>query len=617
MTATIPSEAERLTAAGYTIFPLTPQSKEPLPGSNGWHGARRDPRPWQTNPTLNIGLPVAANGLVAFDIDGLWGNQRLAQLEKKLGPLPRTRTHRHGHGRHLLYRVPTPALFRTFTIDRNETGQHEEVRLIANGYLVAPPSVHPDGELYDLDDYEIVDLPKAWHDWILEQLLLGNARREQVRHAIPRDDRPGDDYNHHVTCNEILEQHGWSRGRTDGNGTHYTRPGKTHGTSAVVYHDNGKAHIFTSSTNLPDGQQYDPLGLLARLDFNGDFTAATRHIATLGYGNPERPLPPIEIAAAPATTIASNETDDELRSMILDWTTFWRKDHDDQQWLYEPFLPAGRAVAIYAPGGTGKSLFALWIALQIATGHDIHGNQCPPRHVLYGDWEMTEADLAERIQNMGYGPDTDLTHLHYALLPPIAPLDQAAGAASLCRLADLVAADLVIIDTFARAISGDENEADTVRAFYRHTGQTLKAAGRAMIRIDHAGKDTTRGARGTSAKRDDVDIVWQLTALDAGTLTLKAEKRRVSWVPETVTLNRVDTDDLENVAWRLAPESQHQYAAGTSALAAVLDQLDAPLEGTRTVADMLRTAGHKASNKRVRDAMKYRLERAPMLRARP
>ena len=45
----------------------------------------------------------------------------------------------------------------------------------------------------------------------------------------------------------------------------------------------------------------------------------------------------------------------------------------------------------------------------------------------------------------------------------------------------------------------------------------LKEAGIALLRIDHAGKDLTRGQRGTSAKRDDVEVVWFLKKLPGET----------------------------------------------------------------------------------------------------
>jgi hypothetical protein len=59
----------------------------------------------------------------------------------------------------------------------------------------------------------------------------------------------------------------------------------------------------------------------------------------------------------------------------------------------------------------------------------------------------------------------------------------------------------VVIDTVSRAIDGEENSNDT----------WLNQLGIAMIRLDHSGKDETKGMRGGSAKSGDVDAVWLST----------------------------------------------------------------------------------------------------------
>lgn len=315
---------------------------------------------------------------------------------------------------------------------------------------------------------------------------------------------------------------------------------------------------------------------------------------------------------APAATQApiSDDPDDALRAMLIDWPTFWAHDHTDAEWLAEPVLPAGRSVALFAPGGTGKSLLALWLSAMLAAGRDpFTGRRQPPVDVLYLDYEMTEADLSERLEQMGFGPDHDLDHLHYALLPSLPGLDQPDGGRAVVRLAELCAASLVIIDTFGRAVHGDENDADTVRAWYRWTGLHLKAEGRAFMRVDHAGKDKTKGQRGTSGKNDDVDVVWELTAKDAGAFSLSSKwKRRMSWVPLTVDLLQTD----EPLAYQLA--NGETWPAGTKECADVLDELGVALEAsTRNAARTLSEAGRGARMAVVRAALKHRRRAAETL----
>ena len=60
-------------------------------------------------------------------------------------------------------------------------------------------------------------------------------------------------------------------------------------------------------------------------------------------------------------------------------------------------------------------------------------------------------------------------------------------------------------------MGGEENDNDTWLNLYKHTGLALKQAQVAMIRLDHTGKDETKGQRGGSAKAGDVDAIWKLT----------------------------------------------------------------------------------------------------------
>jgi hypothetical protein len=228
---------------------------------------------------------------------------------------------------------------------------------------------------------------------------------------------------------------------------------------------------------------------------------------------------------------------------------------------------------------------------------------------MYLDYEMTEEDLLARLISMGYEPD-ELDHLHYALLPSLAPLDGQAGGEAVAALAAQCEAELVVIDTFGRAVAGDENEADTVRAWYRWTGQRLKRDGRAFIRIDHAGKDIDRGQRGTSAKNDDVDVVWQMTALEAKRFRLTAVKRRMDAIPETVEIDQQDNDDEQGLTYRLVI-GDVGYPQGTAKVADDLERLGVELDDSRRHAtETLQAAGCGARVQVVAAALRYRRERA-------
>ena len=310
------------------------------------------------------------------------------------------------------------------------------------------------------------------------------------------------------------------------------------------------------------------------------------------------------------------ETPESPRVQLVDWATFWDRP-DTEDWLCRPLLPRNRGIAMFAKGGTGKSLLGLAAAAALATGQPfLQQPPGPPRHVLYLDYEMTEDDLAERLEKFGYGRHSDLTHLHYALLPALPPLDAQTGADDLLELALSVDAELVVIDTFGRAVSGDENDADTVRTYYRLTGMALKNAGMTTLRIDHAGKDSDRGQRGSSAKNDDVDVVWELKPSEDGFLCL-AWKRRVSWVDEKLSIGK--HDDGTRVTFSMEARS---WKEGTKAAAEWLASVDAPVDISKNKAWQL-CQEHKAdatadpvnghTRDAVRDAVEFRSQQTPEL----
>lgn len=287
---------------------------------------------------------------------------------------------------------------------------------------------------------------------------------------------------------------------------------------------------------------------------------------------------------------------------LVDWGTFWDAEFQVAEWCIEPILPQGRSIAIYSPGGAGKSLFLLDVLARAATGRRVLERRAgKPLRVLYFDLEMTEGDLLERLEAMGYGRESDLSRLFYYLLPNLPPLDTAAGGEAVVALAREHEADIVVIDTTSRVISGKENDSDTVLAFYRHTGRPLKELGCTVVRLDHAGKDLDRGQRGTSAKNDDVDLIWELRAKEGG-IALHAKKRRQSWIPEHVDLIKRE----EPLSHELAVVGS-TWPAGTQACAESLDRLDAPLDiTTRAARQLLQEHGGGARTEVLSAALKYR-----------
>lgn len=109
----------------------------------------------QRNPVVVLG----ASALTGIDVDGPEGAQRLRRIAPER--LPQTVTVETGKGWHLWYRRP----FRAAGVAKIELSA-DGVTLSKDGYLVAPPALHPSGNVYAFVDgrapweTEIAQLPE-------------------------------------------------------------------------------------------------------------------------------------------------------------------------------------------------------------------------------------------------------------------------------------------------------------------------------------------------------------------------------------------------------------------------------------------------------------------------
>jgi hypothetical protein len=303
-----------------------------------------------------------------------------------------------------------------------------------------------------------------------------------------------------------------------------------------------------------------------------------------------------------------------LRYPTLDWKRAFERLPEDVDWLVPDFLVRGSLYSLVSLAKAGKSILMQDTAAALSAGRPVLGHPAQhPIHVLYVDHENSRDDLIERLGDMGYGPG-DLANLHYLSFPTMPPLDRADGGQDLAAVADHYGAELVVIDTIARVVAGEENSADTYRNFYRHTLLPLKAARRAVVRLDHRGKDANAGARGSSAKNDDVDVVWQLSQSPGSNgeayVSLKLERQRGNAHPDMIRVVRDINPRLGHEAKR-APLTLDEEQRIRNCIDA-MKRLGLPVGiGARKARAALRLSGYKVRNEVVAAAVKQRKATCP------
>ncbi|HEY9249375.1 MAG TPA: AAA family ATPase [Rariglobus sp.] len=319
---------------------------------------------------------------------------------------------------------------------------------------------------------------------------------------------------------------------------------------------------------------------------------------------PAATTPPVDVQAVEAP---ANDLDTLVRRNLplINWQALW-DDDEEEEWILEPLLPARRLVALYSPPKVGKSLLMLEIAVAISRGAPTLGTSIDrPHRVLYVDFENDpKGDIRSRLQAMGHTP-SHLDNLCYLSFPTLAGLDSERGSEELMAAVQVYDCDVVIIDTVSRSVQGEENENDTWLNFYRHTGLKMKQQGVAMIRLDHTGKDESKGQRGGSAKVGDVDAVWKLSKVADDVFQLDCEANRMPVTEQCIVLTRTALPHLHH----------HVQAAGRAAaweakirdVTRALDAAGAPRDMGRTKArELLKTTGVSASNAVLDEALRQR-----------
>jgi hypothetical protein len=187
--------------------------------------------------------------------------------------------------------------------------------------------------------------------------------------------------------------------------------------------------------------------------------------------------------------------------------------------------------SIYSPGGTGKTIVALWCAVQVME---------QGLNVIYCDEENSSDTIAELLQCYGAEPDLGDTHFHYAEFPHLTSKETERWTRTLHTVRP--AATFFVSFADMLALEGyDENNSVHVTQWIKDFAEPVKQLGGAALILDHINKaNSGSGARGSTAKLAKVDVAWKLEGkqFDRSTtakLTIKKDKDRMGWLPKTRT----------------------------------------------------------------------------------
>lgn len=330
---------------GLAVFPLKPKDKRPVT-LNGYKSATTDKEQieawWNRCPAYNIGIATGSSsgGLIVIDLDvdenkGINGYETLKEWQREHGNLPETWQSITGRGGYHLF-------YKSTATNKNRVGLYDGVDIRAEGgYIVAPPSIHPNGHRYEWEqgpgDCEIA----STEDRVIN-FLLG---------PVP---------------------------------------------------ENRKKQSFETPNIIPEGARNSTLYKLAcSMRARGDAEEAIR--AAVEATNNSRCIPPLNVrelntlinssmkykgGTAPYKAVYDKGKFRPQKKQHEKVSLVCMEDIEEEEisWLYQPYIPRGKVTICAAYPGTGKTFLLCYIAACVSTGRSFFNTvpfDSPPGKTIY------------------------------------------------------------------------------------------------------------------------------------------------------------------------------------------------------------------------------------------
>jgi hypothetical protein len=293
-------------------------------------------------------------------------------------------------------------------------------------------------------------------------------------------------------------------------------------------------------------------------------------------------------------------------------------DLADPEFILPGYMPEGLTV-IYSLPKRGKTFWVIELSLCFAAGEPFHGIELPKSgRVLYIAGEGGAAALRNRAMRVIAKRSFDLDSINdkWILIDTAIDLNSQASCDELLEQ-NPGHFDLVVIDTLARNMSGDENSTQEMNTAVRACDYIRrKVKARAVALLHHEGWSKVR-PRGAIALFGALDCLIHLTR-DDGVTAVTVEDARDFAVPEASlyyilqdgTLEPTDPEPVGVAALVVRESAMHAILTGLCPTGAAipLDQWQAAIE----------SAGHVKGSKKVRwqqfDRAKKRLLSAGLIK---
>ena len=228
----------------------------------------------------------------------------------------------------------------------------------------------------------------------------------------------------------------------------------------------------------------------------------------------------------------------------------------EPEWYIEGILEKQALAAGFGAPAAGKTFVMLDMALSIASGTEYHGHAVEQGTVFYIAGEGHNG-FVRRCRAWAKAHDVDLTHVPFFKSNKAVVMNDIASVELMHKtITDLSAKygkpSLVVIDTVARSMGGDENSTKDMNEFIKQVDRIKDNHECTVLLAHHTGVATKERARGSSALLGALDCEFRIERFSDNTTLVEFTKMKDAPEPAPMAFIKVDitllTDDMNEVS---------------------------------------------------------------------